>query len=250
MVRILSKAAILNLILLIGVNAFQIHSVSTSSRMVKPSIISSLLMSETDEAHIAVDGSKTVDRALDSALDFLADGEDEVEEEEDEFAMFDFDDTPDIEIPYDLIEKLKKNDIEFTANNGASVADANKAAILDSVKKWQRHDKDVGSSEVQVAIAHERIKYLTAHLIANKKDMSTKRGLQALVVRRKKHMANLYKRDPVKARQMIEELGIRFRDTTQNWDKEIKYGACKNTKSKWQKIRADKRAYAGSRSEA
>ena len=41
---------------------------------------------------------------------------------------------------------------------------------------------------------------------------------------------------------MVKELGIRFRPPGRLWDKQAKYGAYKNTKSKWQKLRAIARA--------
>jgi small subunit ribosomal protein S15 len=44
------------------------------------------------------------------------------------------------------------------------------------------HEGDVGSAQVQVAIANERLGQLTRHLLANKKDMSAKRGLQVGVI--------------------------------------------------------------------
>jgi small subunit ribosomal protein S15 len=39
------------------------------------------------------------------------------------------------------------------------------------------HDKDTGSSDVQIAILTERINHLTTHLATNVKDHSTRRGL-------------------------------------------------------------------------
>jgi small subunit ribosomal protein S15 len=204
-----------------------------------------------DGAATPVDAGKTADRSLDSALDFLQDGEaeaEEEEEEEDEFEMFDiFDDSPDLEINYDLISELGKKDLEFLANKGVPAAVAQQAVVDAAIKKWQKHDNDVGSAEVQVAIAHHRIKYLTAHLIENKKDVATKRGLQALVVQRKKFLGYLYKTNPEKAEAMVSELGIRFRGNVASWDKNSKYGAYKNTKSKWEKIRAEKRMDAAAR---
>jgi hypothetical protein len=37
---------------------------------------------------------------------------------------------------------------------------------------------------------------------------------------------------------MVKELGIRFRPPGRLWDKEAKYGAFKNTKSKYERLRA------------
>lgn len=104
-----------------------------------------------------------------------------------------------------------------------------------AIEKWRKHDTDVGSSEVQVAIADERVKYLTKHLLANKHDMSAKRGLQAVVVSRRKFLDHLHRTNPGKAMLMAKELGIRFRPSGRVWDRTNKYSAYKQTKAKYYK---------------
>lgn len=101
----------------------------------------------------------------------------EVEAEvDDEFDLFEiYEDSPDLEIPFDLIAELEEKDSIAAANKGPSATIFNKANIDAAVAKWRKHDKDVGSAEVQVAIANEKIKYLTKHLLANKKDVAAKR---------------------------------------------------------------------------
>ena len=179
------------------------------------------------------------DRALDSALDFLQEGEADGEEEDDEFDLFDiYEESPEIEIPHDLIASLEEQEAVARANKGTSAFDLNSAEIKKAVEKWRKHDKDCGSAEVQVAIANERIKYLTKHLLSNKADISARRGLNALVTTRRKFLNYLYETDKSKAEKMVAELGIRFRPPGRLWDKEAKYGAFKNTKSKFQKARA------------
>lgn len=236
---------VLNLLLLTSVGAF----LAPMSARTHLSSDMRVMMAETEQTK-PVDAGATVDRALDSALDFLQDGESEVEEEEDEFEMFDiFDDSPDIEIPYDLIAELEKKDAEFLASKGPSAAEKHQEVVNAAIKRWQLHDKDVGSAAVQVAISDARIRYLTQHLIENKKDVATKRGLQALVVQRKKFLGYLFRTNPAKAQEMVKELGIRFRAGSASWDKQTKYGAYKNTRSKWEKIRAEKRTMARERAE-
>ena len=241
----LSLTLLIVFLFLINVSAF----LGLTSHRVPAGRSAAVMMCEgAGETPIAVDSGATVDRALDNALDFLQDGEVEAEEEEDEFDMFDiFDDSPDIDIPYDLIDELKAKDAEHAANKGQTAAQKQQEVIDAAVARWRKHDKDVGSAEVQVAIADARIKYLTQHLLANKKDVATKRGLQALVVQRKKFLKYLSQTNPSKATEMASELGIRYKAGTASWDKETKYGAYKNTRSKWEKIRADKRAYKASR---
>jgi len=182
-----------------------------------------------------LNASPLVDRALDSALDFLQDAEvNNEEDEDDEFDIFEiYEEAPDLETPYDLIADLERKESEAAAGKLPSGGELNKAVIDAAVAKWRKHDKDVGSAEVQVVIAHEKIKYLTKHLLGNKKDMSAKRGLQAYVVQRRKYLNYIYNQDSKKCMAMVEDLNIRFRPAGQAWDKATKYAAYKNTKTKF-----------------
>lgn len=63
----------------------------------------------------------------------------------------------------------------------------------DVIKKHALHEKDTGSSAVQVAILTEQIEKLTAHLKKNKKDFHSRRGLLQMVAKRRKHMKYLEK---------------------------------------------------------
>lgn len=75
--------------------------------------------------------------------------------------------------------------------SGIMIKGKKKSAII---KKSGRHEKDTGSSDVQVAVLNERIKLLTAHLKENKKDNSSRRGLLKLVARRRAHEKFLAKK--------------------------------------------------------
>lgn len=86
----------------------------------------------------------------------------------------------------------------------------NQQALIAQMDKWRRHESDVGSPEVQIAQAHERIVYLTAHMQRNRKDQGSKRGLVAIVNKRRKLLNYLYTENPEKAMEMVEALGIRF----------------------------------------
>ena len=54
----------------------------------------------------------------------------------------------------------------------------------DLIQKVQKHKTDVGSSEVQIGILTERIKYLTEHFSKNKKDKHSNTGLNKLIKRK------------------------------------------------------------------
>lgn len=77
------------------------------------------------------------------------------------------------------------------------------------VKKFGDSDKNTGKTEVQIALITERIKYLTEHLKTHKKDHHSRRGLLKLVGQRKRLLRYLTKKDIVRYRAVISELGIR-----------------------------------------
>ena len=84
-----------------------------------------------------------------------------------------------------------------------------KATKQDIISKWGRKEGDTGSPEVQIAILTTKIKELTEHLRANKKDNSTRRGLIAMVNRRKKLLRYLNKESHSAFINITDELGIR-----------------------------------------
>lgn len=77
------------------------------------------------------------------------------------------------------------------------------------VKKFQRGTMDTGSSEVQIALLTYRIKDLTEHFKARKKDVHSRMGLVKMVNRRKKLLNYLRKTEPAKYTSLIAELEIR-----------------------------------------
>ena len=48
------------------------------------------------------------------------------------------------------------------------------------------HEKDTGSSEVQIALLSARIAHLTEHLKTHRKDFHSRRGLLMMAARRRK----------------------------------------------------------------
>ena len=76
-------------------------------------------------------------------------------------------------------------------------------------KQFERHEKDTGSSEVQVAILTKRIEHLTEHLKANKKDHSSRFGLIKMVNARRKLLAYLKRTDEPRYIALVKELGLR-----------------------------------------
>ena len=84
-----------------------------------------------------------------------------------------------------------------------------KAKKTEIINKFQTNEKDTGSTEVQVAILTERIKQLTAHMMANRHDYHTQRGLLQLVGQRRRLLRYLGNEDAGRYNRLIAELGLR-----------------------------------------
>ena len=73
----------------------------------------------------------------------------------------------------------------------------------------KRGDGDTGSPEVQIAILTSRVNSLTEHMRTHSKDYATRRGLLAMVSRRRRLLDYLRKIDPQRYLDIIGKLGIR-----------------------------------------
>lgn len=77
------------------------------------------------------------------------------------------------------------------------------------INKYKVNDNDVGSVFVQIAVLTEEIKLLTQHLLTNKKDFISKRGLYRKVSKRKRLLGYL-ERDNLEAyRDLVKKLDLR-----------------------------------------
>lgn len=77
------------------------------------------------------------------------------------------------------------------------------------IKDNARDEKDTGSPEVQVAILTTRIRNLTDHFKENHKDNHSRRGLLAMVNRRRSLLAYLKAKDLGRYNDLIQKLGLR-----------------------------------------
>jgi small subunit ribosomal protein S15 len=96
--------------------------------------------------------------------------------------------------------------------------------IKDIREKYRLHDKDTGSPEYQVAGMTERILYLTGHLQQHPKDYSTRRGLVALVNKRRRLLNYLVTEDVTRYKTLVSSLGIRHKSPGGVPDRVEKYG--------------------------
>lgn len=77
------------------------------------------------------------------------------------------------------------------------------------VKKFGANENDTGKTEVQIAILTAEIKNLTEHMIINKKDKHSKRGLYQKVSKRKALLKYLERTDIISYRKLLLELNLR-----------------------------------------
>lgn len=71
------------------------------------------------------------------------------------------------------------------------------------------HSKDTGSAEVQIALFTEKIKQLTDHLKTHKKDNHSRRGLLAMVSKRRHLLDYLSKKDYKRYEAVVKKLQLR-----------------------------------------
>ena len=76
-------------------------------------------------------------------------------------------------------------------------------------KEFQRHGKDTGSSEVQVALLSRRIEELTEHLKLHKKDHSSRYGLLKMVSARRRLLNYMKSKDEDVYQDVIKRLKLR-----------------------------------------
>lgn len=77
------------------------------------------------------------------------------------------------------------------------------------IEKFQQHEGDTGSPEVQIALLTERITYLTEHFKSHKKDHHSRRGLLKMVGQRRAMLNYLKGMDFTRYRKVVTELGLR-----------------------------------------
>ena len=85
--------------------------------------------------------------------------------------------------------------------------DKNKKKKL--IKKFQTHEGDTGSSEVQIAILTAEIEELVGHLKAHHKDHSSRRGLLRKVGERRRLLRYLKRENPKSWEELVKKLKLK-----------------------------------------
>jgi small subunit ribosomal protein S15 len=77
------------------------------------------------------------------------------------------------------------------------------------IEKFQTHEGDTGSADVQIAILTKRINQLTDHLRTHKRDESSRRGLLKMVGRRRRLLMYIRSKDVDRYKSISEKLSLR-----------------------------------------
>lgn len=75
--------------------------------------------------------------------------------------------------------------------------------------KLRRHERDVGSPEVQIALLTKRIETLSEHMKKHDQDLHSQRGMYKLISHRKRLLEYLKRENLERYRLTLSELGLR-----------------------------------------
>ena len=76
------------------------------------------------------------------------------------------------------------------------------------IKKFAREKGDTGSPEVQVALLTAKLEKLAEHLKEHKKDNHSRRGLLAMIAKRRRLLSYLQKKDEGRYKDLIKTLKL------------------------------------------
>ncbi len=77
------------------------------------------------------------------------------------------------------------------------------------IKEHAIHQKDTGSSDVQIGLLSEEIEDLVLHLKEHPKDLHSKRGLIRMVIKRKKLLSYLKTEDEKRYKDIVKKIGLK-----------------------------------------
>ncbi len=77
------------------------------------------------------------------------------------------------------------------------------------IKKFRGHEKDTGSSSVQIALLSKQIEELSEHLKEHRKDHHSRRGLLQMVADRRSLLKYLEKKDRKNYADLIKKLKLK-----------------------------------------
>jgi len=92
-----------------------------------------------------------------------------------------------------------------------SAYDTNRQTLRTVRETFANHGHDTGGVEVQIASLTERVRYMTTHLQTHHKDNASRRGLVAMLERRKKLLKYLRRTDGDSYGETLYRLGLKDR---------------------------------------
>jgi small subunit ribosomal protein S15 len=98
---------------------------------------------------------------------------------------------------------------EGSGRVGEKLMTVTKERKRELIAQYRRGDSDSGSPEVQIAVLTTRINNLTEHMRTHEKDYGSRRGLLAMVSKRRTLLDYLRRVKPQAYVEIIGKLGIR-----------------------------------------
>jgi small subunit ribosomal protein S15 len=158
-------------------------------------------------------------------------GEDVAAADEDDTFLADIDSPPEDDYIVNVGD-LEEDDADGSEDDGEPPAWALSQQRMDELRgEFRLNENDTGSPEFQVAGMTERIAYLTKHLQLHPKDFSTRRGLVAMVNKRRRLLNYLFKEDEDRYVKIVQGLGIRHKAPGRVESREEKYSQFPKQKS-------------------
>ena len=77
------------------------------------------------------------------------------------------------------------------------------------IKKYELHQVDTGSPEIQIALLCEEIRRLLLHFKKHPKDFHSKRGLLKMVAKRRRFLSYLKEEDEKRYNSLIKKIGLK-----------------------------------------
>ena len=87
-----------------------------------------------------------------------------------------------------------------------SIQASNKNTVI---KRFQQHDGDTGSPQVQIALITHRINDLAEHFKTHKRDFHSRHGLLKLIGHRRQLLDYVKRSDQAGYRKLLDELELR-----------------------------------------
>ena len=87
-----------------------------------------------------------------------------------------------------------------------AVVKEKKSEVIDNFKV---HNRDTGSTSVQIALLTQQINQLTEHFQVHRKDFHSRRGLLIMIGKRRRLLTHLKKSDSKKYEETIAKLNLR-----------------------------------------